>query len=171
VKNLWVKRIDNLGGSVIIKERKIETAGLMFVSHRDDLYKYAVKVKPLQGFEDVVFHADRTSFLILDPETDDIVQRISPKELSEILRGSNNYNGSAIRLLSCQAGYGGEQSLAKQLANELGVEVMAPTETLAIDNTGKTFISDNTVLLDMWGDGIEVKPTGKWETFTAEVRK
>lgn len=162
------KRLTGGANGGILKSRNVTTAGLMFVSHRDNLYKYAIKVPPIKGYEDVTFHADRESFQILNPETGELVQRVSPKELADLLRASANYKNTAIRLLACQSGYGEENSLAQQLANELGVKVKAPTEILAIDNTGETFISDNLVLIDMWEQGLHVEQTGKWADFEPE---
>lgn len=158
--------IDNIAENDIMEsEREFATAGLMFISHRDDLYKYAVKVPPIKDFEDITFHADRESFMILNPITSDVEKRLSPKQVAKLIKNSSNYSNQNIRLLSCQAGYGEEKSLAQQLANELGVKVQAPTEILAIDNTGKTFISDNQFLIDMWSNGERVQETGRWETF------
>lgn len=162
---------DDRKGGKIETNGKYTTAGLMFISHRDDLYRFAEKVPPLKSHEDIVFHADRDSFLVLDPENQDIVSKLSPKDVADLIRNSNNYEDGAIRLLSCQAGYGGNESLAKQLADELGVEVMAPTEILAIDNTGKMFISDNQLLIDMWEAGEKVKETGKWEVFKPDKQR
>lgn len=158
--------VDNSGGSGIMEvEHSYTTAGLMFISHRDDLYRFAEKVSPLEDYEDIVIHADRESFLILEPESQDIINRLSPKEVADLIRNSSNYKGGSIRLLSCQSGYGDRNSLAQELANELNVKVIAPTEILAISNTGDMFISDNQLLIDMWEAGEHVKETGKWETF------
>lgn len=157
------------GNGGTIKQRNYSVAGLMFISHRDDLYKYAVKVPPIEGYEDVVFHADRQSFLILDPDTQEIEKRVSSKELADLIRNSNNYKNGDIRLLSCQSGYG-DNSPAQQLADELGVRIKAPTEILAIDNTGETFISDSRVLLDMWENGENVQQTGEWADFEPRVK-
>lgn len=154
------------GGTMGLRQgQDYSVAGLMFISHRDDLYQFAEKVPALPDFEDIVFHADRNSFLILNPDTGDIEKRLSPKNVADLLRNSNNYGGGDIRLLSCQSGYGGDNSLAQELANELNVKVLAPTEILAIDNTGKTFVSDNQLLIDMWGNGENVVETGQWITF------
>ena len=162
------RRLTGGANGGILNARQVATAGLMFISHRDDLYKYAIIVPPIKGYEDVTFHADRQSFQILDPETGDLLRRVTAKELANLLKSSANYKKTDIRLLSCQSGYGGKNSLAQQLANELGVRVKAPTEILAIDNTGKTFISDNRVLLEMWEEGHNVQQTGDWADFEPE---
>lgn len=157
--------VDKSSGSGIMNNKKdYNTFGLMFVSHRDDLYKYAIDLPPLDGYEDIAFHADRKSFLILDPDTQEIIERVTPQKLAELVLNSSNYKpGTKIRLLSCQSGYG-KNSIAKQLADILNVEVIAPTEILAISNDGKTFISDNMFLIDMWSDGEDVQQTGYWKT-------
>lgn len=164
--------LDNGGESGIIEKTKdYDTFGLLFVSHRDDLYKYAKKLAPLDGYEDVTFHADRDSFLILDPDTQDIVERVTPDKLAQLLNNSENYiSGTKIRLLSCQSAYG-DNSIAQQLADIMNVEVLAPTETLAISNDGQTFISDNLLLIDMWSNGEDVQPTGYWKTLTPNKKE
>lgn len=163
--------LDKSGGSGIINNKDYQTYGLMFVSHRDSLYSYAKNLKPLDDFEDVTFHADRDSFLILDPETQEIIERVSPQKLSELISNSSNYTkGKKIRLLSCQSAYG-DNSIAQQLADILGVEIIAPTEVLAISNDGETFISDNLLLIDMWCNGENVEQTGFWKHIKPNEKK
>lgn len=86
-------------------------------------------------------------------------------EFAQALMLNPDYKGGNIWLLVCDAGKGGNESFAKQLADELNVIVKAPTEALFIDDNGRTFISDNDALAEMWYNGIEVKDTGSWIYF------
>ena len=50
----------------------------------------------------------------------------------------------------------------------LGVEVMAPTETVYVTENGEMFISDNDILAEMWYNADErtsFKETGIWKVF------
>lgn len=122
-------------------------------------------VKPIDKFTDFGIHGaphkvDFTSRI--GQETD-----FTAKEFADMLRLNSSYPGGNIRLIACQTGKE-EYGFASQLAEELGVKVMAPTEDVWIDDTGEMFISDNTVLADLWYDGYEVKETGRWRTFPEE---
>ncbi len=55
--------------------------------------------------------------------------------------------------------------LAQQLANELHVNVLAPTEVLWIREDGSLFVSDNNVLAEMWNNHEDVNETGEWRLF------
>ena len=62
---------------------------------------------------------------------------------------------------------------AKKLADELGVNVLAPTESVYVDQDGKLFITDNEVLAELWcyasdEDKSLFKETGKWKLFKPE---
>ena len=63
------------------------------------------------------------------------------------------------------------KGFAQQLANELSVDVMAPTEALHIGVDGDLFISDNDELAYLYFEGENVIETGKWITFKPEERK
>lgn len=147
-----------------IIESDTEKASLRFLSNQDLLYRNAEKVKPLDGFEDVVCHADPDGFGLVDSVTGETIQNLSAKELAELIRKSGKYKeGTPIRLLSCQAG-AKKDGVAQQLADELGVEVIAPTETLYISNTGEMHITD-----DPRGEYIRIN-TGVWKSFKPSGR-
>ena len=102
----------------------------IYVNSADDLSTYAKKIKKIDGYEDIIIHGSPMEFELRDLN-DDVASIYTPKELAEILREDPNYHGGDIRLLSCEAGKG-DNCAAQLLANELGVKVMAPTETLSV---------------------------------------
>ncbi|SFS94230.1 WXG100 family type VII secretion target [Saccharopolyspora flava] len=81
----------------------------------------------------------------------------SAKEFADMLRRDPNFDGSKpVRLLSCDAGTSG---LARDLSNELGVPVTAPTGLAWTDGNGRVFATD------MGPDGKPGwPPNGTWNT-------
>lgn len=169
--------IENIGknGIIELEEKGLYTkagqtnAGI-FVDSKDDLYEYAKNIKPIEGFADFVCHATPDVFLIYDGEYE---MQYTPKEYAELIRNSKDFNNKPIRIISCQAG-AKPDGAAQQLANELGVTVLAPTETVTVDDRGRMFVSDNDILSELWENATDaIKPlykeTGKWIPF--EPRK
>ena len=113
---------------------KVAIASPRFLNKGDLLYKNAAKVKPIPGYEDVAVHGDRYGFVFKDADGNE--SNVSVKEFADILRKSDMYHGGAVRLLSCETG--AEDSITAQaLADELGVEVMAPSGMLIVDSDGE----------------------------------
>lgn len=134
-----------------------------FVNPNERLYINADKIKPIEGYGDIVCHGSPKELLIYG--LDDEEWSYSAKEAAEMIRGSNEFKGQSIRLIACQAGAGGSDSIAQQIADELGVNVMASDEMIYINSNGDMFLSDNDILAAMWRDGEAVKETGKWIVF------
>ena len=133
-----------------------------FVNRNEALYRFSANIEPLEGFEDIVCHADPDGFLI--NLSDGGVVNYTPAEFVKILRESKGYHGGNIRLIACESGQK-ENGAAQQLADLLGVEVYAPTEIVHVDQDGNLFVSNSEVLAEMWYNGEEVKETGKWVIF------
>ena len=136
-----------------------------FVNPNDDLYRYADRIQPEPGVDDIVCHGDPDSLLIegLNGE----VWHYSAEEAAEMIRNSREFRGKAIRLISCQTG-AKDNGIAQQMANILGVSVKAPTEIVNVDSEGKMFITNNDILARLWNKGEKVKPTGKRKIFKPE---
>lgn len=135
-----------------------------FVNKRDRLHRYAKKVPPLSEYTDVAIHATADNFLIYTNDKEELTY--SAKEVAEFLKLSKGYkSGEKIRLIACEAGRK-EDGVAQQLANELGVSVLAPTEKIWVNQDGEFFISDSDTLAEIWYNGEKVKGTGTWKTFT-----
>lgn len=123
-----------------------------YVNSNDDLYKYSKNIVPLKDYEDQVIHGDQFGFEIRDLNgvTSDVY---TPREFAEILKEDPNYYGGDIRLISCEAGKG-DVCAAQMLANQLGVNVMAPTDMVWVFNDGEIIIGPT-----------QYENTGKWKIF------
>ena len=121
---------------------KMISLSLRFVSNRDDLYTNLQKVPPLDGYEDILCHADAISFGFVDPVTGENVQDFDAKFLATRIIESGKYNGGPIRLFSCEAGKY-EDGPAQKLADEMGVNVLAPTKAVFIHPMGYVIVADS----------------------------
>lgn len=93
---------------------------------------YARYIKPLKDFYDVKAHGTYKSIVLYDIP-------INSKTLARILLKRRDYaNGRKIRLLSCNCGkVVNGTCFAQELADLLGVEVIAPRRELVVNNRGK----------------------------------
>ncbi len=166
-----LKGVDKIEKSGIIKEKELAQASSIFVNKNETLFRYAKNIKPEEGFEDIVSHANANLFeidMVGNGNPDDFIT-LSPKQMVERIRNSNGYHGGDIRLIACQAG-ARENGAAQQVADILGKKVMAATEIVNVDAEGRLFVSDNRVLAQMWNEADEkekgkFKETGKWVVF------
>lgn len=127
-----------------------------FVTKNDDLFERQKKIKPIEGYEDVVVHSDKYSFSFKDADGND--HNVSVSDFADILKQSKLYNGGDIRLIACQAG--AEYSVVAQgLADLLGVNVLAPNKRVYIDFEGNMTIGDNPIAND--GKWVIIKPRKK----------
>jgi hypothetical protein len=155
--------LENTGKSGIIKVAK---ASALFVGKTDLLYEHAQRIKPLDGYDDFVCHATADTFLIYSGNEE---IKMPAKEYAEHIKASSSFHNRPIRIISCQSGEKADGA-AQQLANELGVNVLAPTEEVSVDEDGRMFVSNNDVLAELWfeaDDDIKqyIKETGKWVVF------
>jgi hypothetical protein len=69
---------------------------------------------------------------------------MSVRTLATVIHHSKGYNGQKIRLLSCSTGriVGDEYCFAEELANALGVDVIAPDDILYISSKGILQVGD-----------------------------
>ena len=76
-------------------------------------------------------------------------KEVNAKIIANIIRSRSDYSGEEIVLIACNAGNteSGENCLAQQLANELGVIVHAPTKYGAVNNKGVYYSSDESGLV------------------------
>lgn len=160
------KALDKSAGSGIIK------LSSKFVNPTDPLYTNANKIKPVKGYGDIIIHGSPDSLLIngLNGEQ----WEYGAKEAAEMIRNSREFHGQPIRLVSCQTG-AKKNGIAQQIADELGVEVMAPTEIANVDIDGEIFLSDNGELAEIWNTSSAeerktIRPTGEWKVFKPNKR-
>lgn len=93
---------------------------------------YVKKVTPKKDFYDVALHGSPTSAEFFGEEIDAYT-------LASIIRNRKDYTpGTKVRLLSCSTGNTEETGdcFAQLLANELKVDVEAPTETIWVNEDG-----------------------------------
>ena len=129
------------GGIIQDKYSDISVASVYFVNKADRLFENAKKVAPIKDYEDVVSHADADMFFAYT--SDGLTEyTYSAKEFADMLCNSPNYSGGDIRLLACDAG-AKQNGLAQQLADELGVNVLAPTQKVFIYPDGEMFLGSN----------------------------
>jgi len=98
---------------------------------------------PMEGYHDVVAHGDGSDFQVDGLPT-------HPAQIAEAVRTNPSYAGQPIRLLSCQSARGP----AQELANELRVEVTAPTSRVGTPRTPPF--------------EVQLETGGEWKTFFPE---
>lgn len=125
----------------VVKRSTIKTkAGFACFPDGDILNKSVKNVPPLDLHFDVAMHGSPASVGFGTTETN-----MSARTLAAIIRHSKGYKGQKIRLLSCSTGrnVGHNYCFAEELANALGVEVMAPNDVLYISPTGELQVGDD----------------------------
>ena len=124
----------------------------------DDLHMNIQKVKP-EKFEktnvccfDIGMHGNPKNVALSSTKDAPIM---TPKALAVVISQNKNYKkGQPVRLLSCSTGkeIPFDDCFAQKLANELNVSVVAPKDTLYINESGKLKVGKS--------------KTGGWETFS-----
>ena len=117
-----------------------------YFNHSEPIYEVAEKVIPIEGYEDIFIHGDETGFSINDSDGI-MIDEYTPREFAEILRNDPNYHGGDIRLCSCCTG-AVNAIAAKTLAHQLEVNVLVPTDTLWIHQTGTITIGRDAIIND-----------------------
>lgn len=135
----------------------------IFVNSNDSFYQNAKKIKPLDGYSDIIMHGSPTKLLAFDNNNAEL--SYNAKEAAELIRNSREFCGKPIRLISCNTGQG-NNCIAQQISDILGVDVLAPTEAVYVNCFGEMLITDNDSLSILWDMGVDVKDTGKWILFS-----
>lgn len=138
-----------------------------FVNSNDILFRNAAKIKSLDGYSDIIIHGSPTELLAYG--NDGEVWSYNAQEAAELIRNSREFCGKPIRLIACQTG-ASKDGIAQQIADELGVNVLAPTEIVRVDIDGEMFISDNRTLSEIWNmsspeERQYIRQTGSWIEF------
>ncbi|GAB7061116.1 hypothetical protein JCM12681A_28260 [Streptomyces mexicanus] len=92
------------------------------------------------GYHDVIVHGNDKGFFMPGRKNAAGVDfppgEVHPSHIIEAIRNNPSYGGEPIRLISCHTGRVrdgiADVPAAQQLANELGVPVMAPTDEVGI---------------------------------------
>lgn len=84
-----------------------------------------------------------------------------------MIRADKNYSGGPVRLIACSAGKH-ENGAAQQLSNILGVEVLAPTDTLYVNGVGEMAIAAS--MFDASAVFVGIKDGLPWKSFFPDER-
>lgn len=123
-----------------IIERAVSEEKPIFAEDTDvnKFASYVRNVPKKKGFYDVALHGNPTS-------TEFFGETIDAYMLSNIIRNRNDYiKGTKVRLLSCNTGNTESTGncVAQIVANELGVQVEAPTDIIYVNPDGTFTIGD-----------------------------
>ena len=105
-----------------------------YINSSDPIYEYASRIQRIEGYEDQVIHGDSYGFEINDLDGKTAVQ-YTAQEFADVLREDPNYHGGNIRLISCETG-SGVNCVAQELADILGVDVLAPSDKIYLSPDG-----------------------------------
>ena len=102
---------------------------LIFFSKIDPLFSYAKSIKPYKDYQDVFVYGGETGFQfkIQAGEKREQKTNINVIEFAGYVKESGFYEGGKIRLVSCGTGNMNAKT-AQWFADEMGVDVLAPTE-------------------------------------------
>lgn len=119
----------------------------------EELKNVATRIKKEPGYTDVVVHGNPNTVSVM--KNGNWVE-LDHRRLAKFLKSDSGYSKGNIRLISCSTGKE-SKGFAQNLANKMGVSVMAPSDTLYIYPNGKVVIGPN-----------QFKNTGKWITYHPE---
>ncbi len=166
------RKIGRSSNDEVPKKDNMMILSSRFVNSNDVLFRNAARIKPLDGYSDIVMHGSPNELLAYSNEGDE--WSYGAKEAAELIRNSHEFCGKPIRLIACQTG-ALKDGIAQQIADELGVSVLAPTETVTVDIDGEMFVSDNDVLSGIWNSSspeerVKIRETGTWIEFKPRRR-
>ncbi len=138
------------GGASTSAQKVAATPGQRFVLAGADghLRAGAARAKPRAGYIDVVIHGSTDHFWLVRENVDIPVDH---RALAKYLQ-KHDLHAQKIRLIACEAGKS-RFAVAHDLANKLGMEVLAPSDTAWINGDGAV------------GVGAKDRNTGDWRTF------
>ncbi|KQC39233.1 hypothetical protein [Frankia sp. ACN1ag] len=106
--------------------------GRAFYEKSDErMWKFATSAEPAPGRYTADLHGNPTAFRVGSHDLD-------ARQLAALIRKDEKWNGRPIRLMSCETGKG-DDPIAQELADQLGVTVAAPTELVSSDEHGRVW--------------------------------
>lgn len=152
-------------------ESSMETdAGRAYYAEGDSMREAAAEVSPRENVYTVDLHGNSDEVVAgtLDGDV-----TLTPSELGDLVRSDPEWNGEPVRLLSCETGSpgtDGSEPFAQSLADDLGVDVIAPDGYGNSDKAGNVYSVKGRLTED--GEFIETGPhvpdTG-WPVFHPRV--
>ena len=140
---------------------RLAKQGNTFLVKTDDFYEYSRKIKPIEGYEDIVAHGDMYSLVFKDADGNE--SNVSAAEFCDLIEKGGTYQGGRMRLIACQTG-AGDGIVPTYIAKHFNTEVLAPTEIVNVGFEGNMCLADSDYNAKM---GIE---TGEWVLFNGEGR-
>ncbi|MCL9759547.1 hypothetical protein [Frankia sp. AiPa1] len=124
---------EDLLAAIYAASEKTE-AGRSFYPPSESNTESARLVAPEPGYYTVDIHGDPSGCLFG-------TERLDAHDVAQLIRTDRGWDHRPVRLLSCETGKG-DNPMAQKLANELGRNVLAPTENAWVDcDTGEIVIS------------------------------
>jgi len=149
--------------AVLIKSRRQTHIGEAFYTPNDPSWSYLAKQPGVPGHHTINMHGSHDRVAVGDVT-------FSAKDLANFLRSKySSWDGQPINLMSCSAGKG-DNPIAQQLANILGVPVRAGSDIVWLCRDGSNYVSS-------WTRNKEGRrvptwpPDGTWVTFFPSRRK
>jgi hypothetical protein len=106
----------------------------------DDLTaQFSSRIDPLPGYYDVRAHGGPTSVDVF--VNGQVIEGVNHRVLARLIQNSPDYAGQNVRLLSCNTG-SLPNGFAKNLANKMNVDVVAPNQLLFPQSNGKFIIAE-----------------------------
>ena len=102
--------------------------GSNFTASGDKFGEYAGRASPEPGYHDVAVHGSETDFGAT-PDAWKNGENFDHRQLAKMLENDPSYVGGDIRLVSCNAG-ACNATAAQNLADKMGVNVLAPSDTV-----------------------------------------
>jgi hypothetical protein len=153
-------------------------AGRSFMPPGDVLHEEAEKIQPTPNEYSAIIHGNTQVVGVNHPG--DGWQFLDPKQMAQVIRSDPDWKGQPVHLVSCDTGKkpsDGSPEYAQRLADELGVDVSAPTEKVYCVN-GQNWVSSTRERIDqqtgrIWRspNSYPSKPDGVWKPFQTNVKK
>jgi hypothetical protein len=147
-------------------------AGRSFMPVGDDMHEPAERIRPSPDEYTVFIHGNTHEVGIEHPNGD--WQFLDAEGLADVIRSDPDWNGETVRLFSCDTGKepdDGSPVFAQDLANELGSDVVAPSEKGFYFN-GVDWVSSSREVTDPLTREVRhlpnsppSNPDGRWEIF------
>ncbi|MGN1076643.1 MAG: hypothetical protein ACI4QP_06755 [Candidatus Enteromonas sp.] len=155
--------------SLFSSKQKPVSADLIFNSQPESLFKYIAHRNDVDpnGYVDIVAHGTSQTIQI---EHEGHSLEINWRALASLIKHDKTFKGKSIRLLSCCTG-SDPNGFAQNLANKLGVKVLAPNKVLWCWPNGVHIIASRSKInksypdLNDRGEFVEFIPGGnkKWK--------
>lgn len=130
---------DGLKVSTYVKDIKIKVYDLHFKekgsSKVDESLLKKARTETEKYYQVTGLHSDGHIFAERDVKGA-ILNTLSPKQLAKKIKSDYLFQNKPVKIYSCDAG-AKDATAAQKLANELGVEVKAPTSEIALLENGK----------------------------------